>query len=257
MTIIRDMPIGGADGWVLLSQVEHARISGEIAAAWSTPALVPRDAIVAAVFHHDDGWADWEEQPRVDPATGKPHPFTDMPDDAKLEIWRKSIDAARALGPLEGTIVARHFIGLEQGTNRWQKTEGTTDDEAQAFVDRYAALADEWLSEWMDQSPSHTQLVAQTAREWLQLFDVLSLWLCMAERTEAKHAELPGGGEVVLTPLSANRIAIDPWPFAQPSLTLQITGRRVPARRYRDTADLNEEISSMVELSWVLVRGKQ
>ena len=48
------------DDWLLISQVEHARIAAEIASAWGNDrfAAVPmHDLLVHAVRHHDDAWA--------------------------------------------------------------------------------------------------------------------------------------------------------------------------------------------------------
>jgi hypothetical protein len=257
MTIIRDMPHSEEGGsWLLLSQVEHARVAGEIAAVWGgahVAPLMPREDLVAAVFHHDDGWLAWEQQPEVDPASGAPYPFTDMPEADKFDLWRKSIDIVRSIGLLPGVIVTRHFIGLELGTNRWQKKPGHTDAAAQEFVDQYTALANAWLADWTAESPNNTESVARTAREWLQIFDVLSLWLCMKDRQKPEQFELPSGSQIVLTPQGEGRIQVEPWPFVEATLQLEISGRQVPHRQYSDAADLASETGNVVQLRWQLV----
>src|SRR5689334_22023337 len=86
--------------WVLISQVEHARVSGELAEHWAAGALAPRDELVATIYHHDDGWREWEQRPDVDPEPGRPRAFTEMPLADSLVIWQRSIDAAARLGNL-------------------------------------------------------------------------------------------------------------------------------------------------------------
>ena len=277
MTIVRDMPLDdGNEGWVLLSQIEHARLSGELAEGWGNAIVrefVPRREIVDTLFHHDDGWADWERQPDVDAETGRPIAFTEMPDDVKYSIWRKSIDAARALGRLQGVVVAWHFIELPQGANRWQSDVGEVADEVEAFIDEYTALAGVWLAEWLTEDSANTEAVARRALEWLQMFDVISLWLCMAQRREPKKVELPDGSEIVLTPVghaprdiavnaagsargacpTVERIRVEPWPFREGRIQLEIEGRGVPARRYADASDLAAGAGDSMTLAWELV----
>ena len=264
MTILRDMPLDdGRQGLVLLSQVEHARIAGEIAAAWGGPhvePIVPRAEIVDAVFHHDDGWSEWERHPDVDPITGNPYAFTDMPGNVKFAIWRKSIAAALALGPLPAAVVARHFIGLERGTNRWQETGGYTDSDAREFIECYTALADQWIDQWSRESPSNTESIARRGREWLQWFDVLSLWLCMSERRVPQRFDAPSTGAITMQPQatitsSSACIVVDPWPFQRQAIRLKIEGQHVHRRRYRDAADLANEAVAQVQLCWNLLPG--
>jgi hypothetical protein len=188
-----------------------------------------------------------------------PHPFTAMPQEAKFEIWSKSIDAARAIGPLAGAIVARHFIELPKGTNRWQPLPA--DDAAREFIETYEALADDWLREWLAEDPANDEAKAETALEWLQMFDVVSLWLCMAEQDEPRAFDLPGEGQIVIAPgpvtrHAAARMTIDPWPLLSRGLRLEITGRRVPVRPYRDAADLAAEPGETVRLAWDFVPNR-
>jgi len=257
MTIVRDMSLAdGGESWVLLSQVEHARVSGELAECWASPELVPRDEIVGTLFHHDDGWADWERQPGVDVESGRPIAFTEMPDDAKYAIWRASVERTRALGALQGAIVAWHFIELPRGTNRWQETAGDLGAAAESFIKEYSALADGWLTEWLAEDTANTKEAARRALEWLQMFDVVSLWLCMAESRESRTIGLPGGANMVFNPKSLSQICVKPWPFREDRVRLEIEGRRVPVRRYADAADLAAEPGDSVRLSWELTAGR-
>ncbi len=46
------------------------------------------------------------------------------------------------------------------------------------------------------------------------------------------------GVGMTLTPLEANTIALDPYPFDQPSLTTNVIHRRLPQTKFKDTAEL-------------------
>ncbi|MGH7139967.1 MAG: DUF3891 family protein, partial [Pirellulales bacterium] len=139
----------GTDRWVLISQVEHARLSGALAEAWGNEPfarLESHDELVAAVTHHDDGWSAWEVAPKVDLQTGRPLDFTETPLTDSLAIWRESIRRAGDIGPLAAYMVSGHFSALlERFSSRW-KSDASLQLLAQQFLtderaDRQRALA--------------------------------------------------------------------------------------------------------------------
>src|SRR4029079_9931152 len=85
--------------YLMIPQVEHARMSGELVRHW-------RDEfspdVVDAIAHHDDGWAEWENEPKLNSTVGAPYSFLEMPLAESLTIWDRSIAAARQFGPLAG-----------------------------------------------------------------------------------------------------------------------------------------------------------
>lgn len=89
-----------ADGWLLISQVDHARLAGDLAAAWGNdrvPGLPLAEWLVPAVRDHDEGWRTWEAAPTVT-GDGRPRQFTEMPAAEATAIWTTSIDLC-ASGP--------------------------------------------------------------------------------------------------------------------------------------------------------------
>src|SRR5690606_1098412 len=110
----RDLPLSDTpERWLLISQIEHARISGELARAWGNTEVAAviapqgaadaqrraiRDEWLAAVRHHDDGWAGPEADPAVDQVLGRPYSFLDMPREESLGVWRDSIHLTRRHG---------------------------------------------------------------------------------------------------------------------------------------------------------------
>ncbi len=84
--------------WLLISQVDHARLAEVLAAAWgnSQVSRLPMPAeLVPAIRDHDEGWLDWEQSPTVDQETGRPLNFTEMPMEVSTRIWEKSISLCR------------------------------------------------------------------------------------------------------------------------------------------------------------------
>lgn len=81
--------------WLLISQLEHARIAAELAEAWDTEELSEfphRDELLSAIRHHDDGWAAWELAPTIN-QQGEPRDFTEMSMQIATSIWTLCIDA--------------------------------------------------------------------------------------------------------------------------------------------------------------------
>lgn len=255
--IRRDWPRGAepAENWYLISQVEHARLSHELASAWDSsflPAHV-REEFLAAVLHHDDGWLGWDAAPLIDPEHGRPYAFTEMPPAEAQRIWSDSIDACRALGPLAGWMVASHFTELQSKPD---------DDYAEwiGWLEPVRQRRDVWLGEWLGASEQNTPELAERCLAWLQAFDWLSLWLCC--RCPAEKGDSPieplviGGGvdkrlgwpEVTFTPTTGGNVQVDPWPFTVSQVELSASAKQLEA-----SSSQSEEFmiaASLTSLTW-------
>jgi uncharacterized protein DUF3891 len=245
----------GGQAWMLISQVDHAHLAGELAASWGAgpfPPLVPRDQLLPAIDHHDDGWAEWERCPQVDAEHGRPIDFLEMQLADSLAIWQRSIDAAAAFGPLAAYVVSGHFSALLRRSNAWQPTT-TPPAGATAFLDQQDRDRAHWLEAWQGADPvRNTPEVAEQGLKFLQFFDALSLWLCMAERHEPRSMATPGGPELTLTPRT-QEVELRPWPWRVPELNVRVAGRAVPVARYESAQALEQAVSQTVVLSWRLM----
>ncbi|HEX6984505.1 MAG TPA: DUF3891 family protein, partial [Planctomycetaceae bacterium] len=111
------------DGWLLISQVDHARLAGDLAAAWGNDrvaGLPLAEWLVPAVRDHDEGWRIWEAAPTVT-EEGRPRQFTEMPAAEAAAIWAVSIDVC-ASGPASSAEALRKL--------RREHGEVTPDDAA-------------------------------------------------------------------------------------------------------------------------------
>jgi hypothetical protein len=253
--IRRDDMSAAGPSWILISQVDHALLAGQLAEHWSAAGfapLAPRDALLWAVNHHDDGWRAWEAAPTIEPRSGHPRTFTEMPVDEALTIWSASIALAAAAGSLEGYVVAGHFAALARQAAAWQKTA--------AYASRVAAfLADcdrtmpVWLDRLQAENPTaNTPRQANRGLRQLQFFDALSLWFCMAERQAPYKIETPDGPAVTFEPTAPGRLLVAPWPLSVEHLQLELPARSVPAVAYRDAAALAAAPSQPTLLRWRL-----
>ena len=74
---------------------------------------------------------------------------------------------------------------------------------------------------------------------------MMSLYICSTEVLKPDKIEpVPvsysgaAGVGMTLTPVEANTIALDPYPFDQPSLTTNVIFRRLPQTKFKDSTEL-------------------
>lgn len=246
----------GVGYWLLISQIEHARLSGWLASqcidrfgvsgsAHGKPVLneICQELLIA-ITHHDDGWRAWESAPQLD-ETGCPLSFVELALTDSLAIWNQSIAAAADIGPLAAWIVAGHFSALLVTSEHHAK-----DPAGMRWLDEMTERRQAWFQRWRAANEQfHTAELAGEALHWLQLFDVLSLWPCMAyPLANEVAAEAPAAyqfdpawklvQEIRPAADDANRMVIDPWPFPQNGLTMAAAAKLVPVREYATAADL-------------------
>lgn len=273
--IRRSLPLAarGAEehpqSWLMISQIEHARVSHQLASEWrgllaDAPPPV-RDEVLAAILHHDDGWADWERTPKIDPDHGRPYGFTEMPPAEAQAIWTGSIDVCRRIGPLAGWVVASHFIELQD----------KQDDDYHDWKPWLAAsrrLSDGWLAAWQAADPSHTRALAEDCVRVLQAFDWLSLWLCCrapvwvgSEPSETLDFGADEGPieAVTFTPNEQPpaqgelpAIGVAPWPFASDRVRVEVESTAVSAGRYLNFQEVLRE-AQPIPNGWTLLPGER
>jgi hypothetical protein len=255
--IRRDIDLGdGRALWLLVSQVEHARLSAVLAESClerfgsdSDKIDSVRSELLQAITRHDDGWAAWDARPGLDSKLGRPLSFRELPQDETLANWDGSINSAAGVGPLAAWAVAGHFSLLLEASQSDFKDAAST-----AWLTSTASGRAQWLASWQEADPeTHTESLANEALLWLRVFDAMSLWICSvcpfggAEVLQWPDDYHIGPGELLETRLAADSTAeisergvvtVDPWRFASPELEIEAAGHVVPVCEYRDTDEL-------------------
>jgi hypothetical protein len=245
---------GAPTQWTLISQIDHATLAGQLAEHWGAAPflpLVPRESLLWAIYHHDDGWRHWETAPDAEPKHGRPRSFTEMEIEDSLVIWSGSIAIAAEAGHLEAYVVAGHFSALARRTAAWKSHDPNWSRVERFLVDN-DRLMQSSLAAWQGIDPANTAETAQRALSQLQFFDSLSLWFCCAAATEPDTVDPPGGPRLTLTPVSETQVRFSPWPLAVPATNLEIRGRVVPMSRYRGREALAAVPFQTVQLDWRL-----
>jgi uncharacterized protein DUF3891 len=241
--------------WILISQIDHARLAGKLAEHWGAGGfapLVPRYELLWAVYHHDDGWRDWDETPDIDSQRGWPRSFVEMDLGDSLAIWDASIRSAERAGKLQALVVAGHFCALLRRASAWQSNDPAR-PAAERFLANFDALIRSWQLTWQAENTlENTPERARQALRQLQFFDTLSLWFCCAAASEPETIETPGGPVLTIAPHDPLRMALEPWPLGVESLNLEVPGRAIPVAHYRSRAEVAATPSQPVLLRWQL-----
>ena len=253
----------GSPRWILIPQIDHARLAGDLADAWHFGRAVEPIAadIRHAARHHDDGWADWDLAPGVD-ASGVPVNFDAMRLADALSIWQRGIELSTIHSPLAGYLTAGHFCRLLARFDS-SRARAANRPLGERFLADQAANMDALLAAWQSaDQPARTRPLAELGVSLVQLFDAASLWFCCAPRHQPWEARLPEGPQWTFTPragsntsaeaVPAAQVSLEPWPLDRQSLTLRAAGRSVPAARYRGAEELAAMPGEPVELVWRL-----
>lgn len=252
--------------WLCIPQREHARLAADVALAWQAPSC-PEGAtwldIVRAVYHHDDGWEDWDRDPQLDPATKQLRGFTDMRLEDSTILWRESVLACRDKPAYDGARhhpaapiwVARHFAHLVGQAARHHPDSTERQECSRLFLE----FADEVETEIFHQHGNEAGLTPEALEfgyHAIRWFDLVSLNLCLVTSSDDVPLESPGW-EPMIFRFSAEQSTLRPWRLAQDTLSLRAPARRLSSRAFEnprafDVAWLSAEA---VAIEWRLAHS--
>jgi hypothetical protein len=213
----------------LITQPEHARLSGAIAAALGPP-LLPRlsPVVVQGIAAHDDGWAPFDA--RLPVADGRPLSFLNFPPRDFLCAWRGSIECAEKIAHSAGAIVSGHFWRLAKNRLEWGIDDADDCRLLSEFLQGEQARQQRLLA-----GCSWEEFEFQT--DVLQFCDVLSLYLCCGAAQDVEFTQQFRQNRVRLHREDARRpeqaavCRFEPSPFTSGGVDLAVVARRFPADR--------------------------
>lgn len=186
----------GVSDW-FVTQPDHARLSGELAAALD-PAMVHNlsEAVVRAIGMHDIGWMPFDgdagsPQPPKAHDSGVAVSFVNSEPATFLPAWTGSIQAAQSTGALGGLLVSAHFARLT--TPYLEGNKGTPEQRAQVqqFLHRERARADRLLPQAGLRSGEIENLIRV-----LQFCDLASLYWCANPEAPVEFPQVLNGSRV-------------------------------------------------------------
>jgi hypothetical protein len=247
---------------LLVRQTDHAALSGVLAEHWGDGVFArpePRASVLLAAARHDDGWREWEEAPKVNPATRRPYNFTEMPAGEHFPFYLRGIDGVVRDDRYAGLLVCLHLSGLYRkryGLDPGLGLERFPPD-VRPLVEGYLRQLDQRQQQLREQLRRDSAVPAEAVEElavWtnyrlLQVYDLFSLYFCMAPLREYALRHVPVNAsqpdtEIKLRPAGANALAIGPYPFDVAPLGAAVAARVVPDRDYTGDADLRAALAA-------------
>ena len=207
------------DSAVCIGQAAHSWISGRLARQWGNEA-VPRPEPFAEVClgaeQHDIGMAEWDRRPELNPETGWPMSFLDLPLATHIALWTEAPERILSQSPYAAVLVSKHGHAL------FTKREPTP--EIERYLREQEALQEDLLERIgadRDEAALNQQLV--WALDHLALVGLIPDWAPQDNPVGdalTLHVEMAG----------ERHVTVDPWPFDVGEITLSYPGRRLDQR---------------------------
>ena len=212
------------DDLLLVTQPDHAALSGRIMAAWKgdgLPAHPIRETVLLATREHDNGWLELDDRPGRDAASGRPQHFMTAPDATKQGIWPRGVHRIEPVDPAAAALVAQHALALQElhPMPGWER-----------FLSDMTAERDRVLR---DSAYDNDLDALRADYRFVFLGDLLSLIFCCGWKETFRYEgyELTRAGTTVY---------VRPDPFAGRIVELTAPARRIPARSYVSDGDLQD-----------------
>lgn len=206
------------DVFQLITQPDHAHLARRIMERCVSLTAHPRrDAILHAIGEHDNGWAEEDAAPMVNPATGGVADFVHAPLGVRHRVWPRGV-ARLAADPWAAALVAQHALTIYESFR--------VDAEWGTFFAEMEAARDSWRHASglpLDALVSDYALV--------RLGDLISLTFCTGWTDEQRL----GAWTVQL---SGARVMVAPDAFGAAAIPIEIVAREIPNRRFGSDEEL-------------------
>jgi hypothetical protein len=225
-------------GVLAIGQPSHAWISGQLARAWGNArfgAVEPYEEVCLAAEQHDIGMAAWDLEPTLNPDTGLPHSFIEMPLETHVALWTAGPRRLLAQSRYATLLASMHGARLYE----MRDLDRMTPDQAQTvrrFLSDQRRLQDRLLIS-LRNDPATAAATASAAdpetvkrnSDLIWTWDFMSLAVCL-DWAPCSARNVPTTSRPVdleLTPTGTGRLKLDPWPFATETVAVHCEGRRL------------------------------
>lgn len=232
-----------ASDW-LVTQPDHARISGELAAAFD-PRKVPNvsKAVVQAIAMHDIGWMPYDgdvgsPRPPKELESGGVISFANTQPETFLRAWLGSIQAAQSTGALGGLLVSAHFARLTHPyLNRPANEAGTAEQRAQ--VEQFLYREAERVERLLPQAGLPTEEI-EALIGVVQFCDLASLYFCSNPQDPVELPQTLNGSRV--------QFSFEQGAFRmRPNLLDYVLVLEIPCVRFVDGRAVHETVPVKVQ----------
>lgn len=243
------------DGLLIISQPAHAWVSGQISRHWGGGAFDPlSEEVCLAAELHDIGFLDWEESPTLNPETGLPHDFLNMPPQLHMGIWRAGVRHMMRFGRYPALLVSLHFSNICRQNWVSRKKDGVARD----YLEEQEALQRTLLTSLENDYYYGADLSEQRVtkdQQMVSILDWISLIALMGIIEEKCIDQVPCGDRTTpmkVTPKdkAGKEWRLDPWPLSVPELTVVCEAKRL-LKTFKTEEEMREAIQGAARISVV------
>lgn len=215
-----------SDTLQLVTQAEHAFLSEKLALKNSYSEDL-NEPLLKAIKHHDDGWAKWDQAPKL--VDGRPRDYRNMDLTDHLEIMTRSIDHCQQLSEYAGWLVSKHGCSFHENKTVKPAVDFVTNEKTR----RNQIQNDETLP---------NEAMRSHDFDWLQFTDALSLFMLDPWSSEWTWKRTPEHLQV--NELSNDTFKISGCETYPDDLSFTFSYKSIPSKNYKSRPDLKQEIST-------------
>jgi Protein of unknown function (DUF3891) len=226
--IVRRLP----DRLQLITQPDHAHLAGTIMESCVGLNAEPhRDAILRAIYAHDNGWIEEDRAPRLNPETGEIIDFVSAPLSVRQSVWPRAV-ARLGTDGWTAALIAQHAITVY---DRFRSSS-----EWSSFFAGMEAKRDARL----EVSGLPLEVLVADYR-YVRLGDLISLTFCTGWTDEQRF-----GDQTIR--LSGTQILVSPDLFCGTTIPIAITAKEVRSEPFESDASLHDALQAA---STIVLRG--
>src|SRR5450755_2646413 len=253
-------------GWRLVTHPDHARLAGAFAERWGNErfrAPEPRDTVLKGISRHDDGWAMRDASPQIT-RQGKPSAFS-------VELVGKysafeEIDLADYLAVRDRAVrliaeedaYAALLISMHTYSLLSEHADRSTIAPAELpLLDRFLDQQKVFQNSLAQRIAADPSLPAEQKSDaaildhfhLLQATDNLSLLTCVdfSRPAHLLHPLPLGDGNrsrIEVRPVDSRHFVLDPYPFAERSLSFRFPARHVRGKTFSSVLELQRQFEA-------------
>jgi hypothetical protein len=254
-------------GWWLVTHPDHARLAGAFAERWGNDIYLrpePRAHVLLGISRHDDGWITRDSAPQITrqgkpsaysvELVGKYSAFEEIDLEDYLAVRNRAVRIIAAENAYAAILISMHTHSLLAD----HADRSTIVPEQLPLLDEFLIQQSDFRKSLLRQIESDPQFAPEHRSDaaifdhfrLLQACDNLSLLTCVdfGRPAHLLHPLPTRGGAhtpIQVHPAGSRHFVLNPYPFAERSLTFKFPARHVEGKFFSSSAELQNVFNAV------------